>query len=114
MGKTPRKHNLKSAVDKMNGMVGSYSTDHMDDEIGPNKLASVFGRMDEKRAKAFEQWGMQLGNRSDRKCSGVVAQLPQTLPRCWNPKRRWSGLLAKNHSQCIHFSELLLGDTDFS
>jgi hypothetical protein len=45
---------VKSAVDKMTGMVGSYSTDHIGDEIGANRLASVFGRRDEKRAKDFE------------------------------------------------------------
>jgi hypothetical protein len=64
---------VKSAVDKMTGMVGSYSTDHIGDEIGANRLASVFGRRDEKRAKDFEYW-MQSGNRS--------------LSRCWSLKQQ--------------------------
>jgi hypothetical protein len=66
----------------------------------------------ERISKDFGQW-MQLGERSDRKCAGVVPQLPANFAQVLEPEATMVRFLGKE-PQGIHFSELLLGDTDFS
>jgi hypothetical protein len=81
------------------------------DETGANRLASVFGRTDEGRAKALKLW-MESGARSERKCSGIVAVLPVNFA-VEEPEATIVRFVRGTEPQSMHFSELLLGDSDF-
>jgi hypothetical protein len=103
---------VKSNVDKITGMVGRYHTDHIGDETGANRIASVLCRTDESRAMALKLW-MEPGNRSGRKCSGSVNVLPANFA-VEEPEATIVQFVLGTEPQNMHFSELLLGDTDFS